>query len=285
MATPTVTTISSFTTFANEVHAALTATRGLHGAPAANWYRGCGQAISHKLLPSLYRHPSVADPDKLLVLEKKMLEWFKRRSWLYKTMQADPGKEDSNLEYLFFMQHYSVPTRVLDWTDNPFIALYFALTSTSKDTTGNYPEDAAVWLLDPISWNEKTLHKQGWGKKGAFDLSENVKNGYAPRTSEDDLDLKAMHEGPAALYGIANNARMFAQRGVFTIFGRRQAAMEVIYDTDGYPAGSLKKFVIPKGDIDTLLSDLSAMGYTDSAAYPDLHGLSMEIRRCFGFKL
>ena len=89
------------------------------------WFRGCGQA-SYKLLPSLYRHRDAKSLDKVVDLEQKLMIRFKQRSLPYLTRSLA-----NDWETLFFMQHYGIPTRLLDWTENPLIALHFALMSAS----------------------------------------------------------------------------------------------------------------------------------------------------------
>ena len=238
-----------------------------------HWYRGCGKA-SDKLVPTLYRHLQKPPIDKLVQIEKELLSWFKDRSVPYQ-----PREPRGAWEYLFFMQHFRVPTRLLDWTENPFIALYFALTS---ERPADRKPSAAVWVLEPERWNQ-------W----AFE--ENIRQeSYAPRIPSADDDrllrydpLRPAHlaERSVAMFGTHTSLLMAAQRGTFVVFGKDRTPMEEIYSDDNFPPGVLVKLVIPAKSRASLLNSLLTVGITDSVVFPDLDHLAMEARRHFGFEV
>ena len=91
-----------------------------------------------------------------------------------------------------------------------------------------------------------------------------------------------MKEKPIAIYGTHNSNRIVAQRGVFTIFGKGTNPMNKVLDEDN---NCLSKIVLPKDKIESILSSLISIGITDSVVFPDLDGLSKELKRFHGFDI
>ena len=111
-----------------------------------SWYRGCRNK-THGLKPSLYRHRTKTKIEEVIALETEITTRFVQRSlpFLQRSLTDDWDK-------LFLMQHYGVPTRLLDWTENPFVSIYFALVSASEPKT----TDASLWIQ--LHGTERRLH-------------------------------------------------------------------------------------------------------------------------------
>ena len=67
---------------------------------------------------------------------------------LKKKIQADGWPLDDLLPLLAIAQHYSVPTRLLDWSDSPLVAAFFAARKTAEKPTGSH---LSVWALN-LDW-------------------------------------------------------------------------------------------------------------------------------------
>ena len=164
-------------------------------------------------------------------------------------------------------QHYGVPTRLLDWTEIPFIAMYFAL-STSKPG-----ETACIWALNPLLCTKRSLNNQNLPRipEPSDNAAKNFLDGL-----KDDL---ASRPDPIAIYSNHTNPRVVAQRGTFTIFGTASTPMEQV----SYADECLTGFLIEDAIKQELHKKLLSIGYTHSVIYPDLSGLGVELKTSFGF--
>jgi hypothetical protein len=99
-----------------------------HGQGA--WYRGVKKS-SYKLVPSYLRYPQLSGKEHNLIAR------FTRQGARYLD-KADKW------ECLAFMQHYGVPTKLMDWTTNVTAAIYFALAFKSEEES----KDPVIWVLN-----------------------------------------------------------------------------------------------------------------------------------------
>lgn len=136
-------------------------------------YRGVTDP-SHGLVPRIGRSRSL-DSEAVLHCEENIFFEFKRRAPQF--LNREPRDD---WEWLFLCQHHGVPTRLLDWTLNPLVALYFA-------TLTDWNTDCAVYSILPT---ERIMP----GAQSPFDV-----------------------KGASSVYPDLTHPRFANQAGVFTI--------------------------------------------------------------------
>jgi FRG domain len=265
----TVVKIKTFKQFVSEVESLRVS------GPGRLWYRGCGGA-SYQLRPTLYRHKIKCSIADCIDNEKALFRRFQQRSIPFRTRTLE-----TEWDMLFFMQHYGVPTRLLDWTENPFFALFFAATAAASHQNDAglcvFERDACIWILMPEVWNRAAVRLANY--EGAILTPDDaLLASYRPGVATD-----VMADLPVAIYGAHNSQRIVAQRGVFVVFGKDVRSMQTIHRIKRFPRRALRKLIIPKSRIRALLEAVTRHGITDSVVFPELEGLARELKREYGF--
>ena len=131
---------SSFATLLDQLYAgSWNAELGRHRSPYA--FRGLSR-VDHDLTSSLIRLAAgQADPSRL---ELALLRNFRK----YAHGQAETV--DSIWHWLALGQHHGLPTRLIDWTYSPLVALHFA---TNDPAT--YDQDGSVWCVNFVEANTR----------------------------------------------------------------------------------------------------------------------------------
>jgi len=109
----TITSLTGFVRKIREVQPAVDEVLVYRGHPDSNY----------KLLPSVFREASYRKAEDAMLRE------------LVATHPAEFASDLTTLEQMARAQHYSLPTRLLDVTWNPLVALYFA-SNDGNETTG-----------------------------------------------------------------------------------------------------------------------------------------------------
>jgi len=234
-----VTDIASFTS------AVVLVTRQF--ADSRAWWRG-QRDVSWKLCPSLYR----------LGFDKKEVNLNGRFRLMAKARRGEVPENTNPLGWLFLMQHYRLPTRLLDWSQSPLVALYFALEK--PDDT-----DAVLWGLFPIQLNNLEAQTPSICMPGSSTIGQLGTQAFRPETNSRDTRIISVLTEEADL-------RQMVQQSAFTIHGRGDP-LEQRNEAHKF----LVKVRIPAKSKEALRQVIALLGVSRASLFPDLENLALEL--------
>ncbi|MCX7780461.1 MAG: FRG domain-containing protein [Negativicutes bacterium] len=223
------------------------------------WYlRGQADA-DWQLLPSFLRavDTGIADHRDACEIENLALKLFQSQAHLYLKPDIIDRNSWSRVAWWSLMQHYSCPTRLLDWTRSPYVAAYFAVDQCLD-------RDGAVWFFP------------------APQLEQIMRSRYGPLAETDAAEFTACGDRQAVypVLGSQHTQRSAAQQGVFTVSTYILADHgAVIADALAHRQGieRLTKLVIPAVLKHEFLSRLHTMNITAKTLFPGIDGMGRSV--------
>lgn len=214
------------------------------------WWRGHGEE-SWSLVPYVHREKRSDRYEKNITIR------FYNRA---RTRHSQCPADDDSPGWLFFMQHYGLPTRLLDWSESPMIAAFFVVNNRERD---NQP--GALWVLQPSLLNEA----EGMSRAMKVAGDKDVRHIYQPPFRDDVDEVDRI----AAVLVPEQDIRMLVQLGTHTVHGSDRA----IEDHE-HRDRLLMKWIVPAAAKPRLRAELNVMGIRTSTIFPDLEHLANELR-------
>ena len=215
---------------------------------AQPWWRGQA-AFDWDLIPSLY-HRGVAHK------ELNMTNRF--RNMARARYQNCPDSKD-HPRWLFLMQHYRLPTRVLDWTESPLVALFFAVEDKSYDD-----KDAALWALHPTLLNKYQLGHQVMVCADNPQLAPIFQKAFTGKDNPTSMIVSVLPDH--------NDMRHLLQQSVFTIHGT-DTPINKLSGCEYF----VSKLIILSSKKEAFRESLDLLGISRSTLFPDLENLAHDL--------
>lgn len=222
------------------------------------WFRG-ERNIEYKLCPKVMRKGQFT------------VEWYDEPLSRF-TKEASAYLNNIDLKdtllCMEYAQHYGTPTRLLDFSTNPLVALWFACS--------DYNVDGHIWIINEHNYSNVCCC--AFMKKFGMDcVDNNILKDY-------NLNNQDNQVYPVAIYPSYVDARMLVQSSRFLLWPDDWQDLDDRIKKDNWmtikePEPKIKsyrfayKVIIPKNKKETLLKELDMVGVNDKMLFPGLDGI------------
>lgn len=246
--------------------------------------------IEFSLKPSIYRNK------RHILNENNLFKEFILRT------PSDFLNEKSALEKLVKMQHYGLPTRLLDLTTNALVALYFACSSKGnrdgkvivfripKNDIKYYDSDT-VSILANISKRPKSFRVDKIRHLEIDEFNEQEEIGYLLHEIKEEksyfqsiIDPKDIERVVAVKVKQSNN-RIIKQSGAFLIFGVDGRKGKPAIIPDSWILNLELKgvdFRIDNDSKEAIINELNTVGINESTLFPELENQAKYLKSYYG---
>lgn len=244
--------------------------------------------LNYGLEPSIYRNK------RLISNENNLFKEFILRT------PSDFLNEKSALEKLVKMQHYGLPTRLLDITTNPLVALYFASSSKGKrdgkviafrvpkKDIKYYDSDTVSVIANiakrPSSFsveNIKHLDKEAFNDEIGYLIHEIKEEKSYFQSIINPKDIERV----VAVKVKQSNNRIIKQSGAFLIFGINGNKTEPAKIPDEWILNLDQKgvdFNINNDSKENIINELNVLGINESTLFPELENQAKYLKKYYG---
>lgn len=198
----------------------------------------------YTLLPSIARHPQEHTGGDISSLERGLIDEFKRLS--LRELEFVP---ENDFEWLFLAQHHGLPTRLLDWSTNPLVGLYFAVESRDEC-------DGKLYMTRQVVSDQPDL----------FDFRT------ADTLAKSVFAIQPKQRTVIFVRPRYKDRRYHNQASVFSCPARPYE------DLVSGLAGDLDELIVPGSLKPRLRERLRTLGVSASFIYPGLDGIASEVK-------
>lgn len=217
------------------------------------------------LVPSLIRMARRSDlkSEHVSALENHLLQEFMKQAHLHLTPQTIPDKGDL-LSWWTLMQHHHAPTRLLDWTYSPFVALYFACEQLDQ-------LEGAVWMVASRRISDLMVEK--FPDCAGHATKARQKQYYQSPSGPDFLEFIERN---------TQTAQMVAQQTMHSVSpaplaDHGELVRSVLSGKESGAGNPFRKLIIPPQQKIEFLRTLRFMNVTSNALFPGVDGLGRSI--------
>lgn len=203
-------------------------------------------------------------------LERHILRNF--RKYAHRNMV----EQDSVWHWLSLAQHHGLPTRLLDWTYSPMVALHFATANID-----NFDKDGVVWAVDYVETHKLVpdllnaqLDREGANIFTVEMLAEAVEQ-LSVFEDLEDKNYTIFMEPPSI------DDRIVNQHALFSVMSKPDRGMDALFDEN---EGLGRKIILPAELKWEIRDKLDQANITERVLFPGLDGLSTWLKRQYSPK-